>query len=198
MSAALKLEYKPAKLKKGIEYHNGIPVMMSPGRRKHGEVGRQIFLILSRSRKKGGCQIFKEDTIVKLNEDNKFIPDVAVACDKSKHKDDAYHGAPDLIVEVLSPTTAKNDRTHKKHVYGISGVKEYWIVDVDLHSIEVHLLEDDELKLNELYRVLPKWETQFLIEQQDLIPPTSFTTPVLGGVHIDLYEVFEEILPEGY
>ena len=61
------------------------------------------------------------------------IQRLAVAVDQ----DDGVHGAPDLVVEVLSPTTARNDKTVKKAAYAKSGVREYWIVDPEGKSIVV-------------------------------------------------------------
>ena len=65
------------------------------------------------------------------------------------------HGAPDLIVEVLSPGTAKNDRGYKKDLYEAAGVKEYWIVDPVLRSIEAYLLSDGKFVLDEVYALYP-------------------------------------------
>jgi Uma2 family endonuclease len=63
-------------------------------------------------------------------EDNSVIPDAIVLCDESKIKEDRkYHGAPDLVIEVLSESTAMRDKTVKAAVYASSGVKEYWIVN---------------------------------------------------------------------
>lgn len=70
-------------------------------------------------------------------------------------KKDGIHGTPDLIVEVLSPSTAKNDKGYKKELYEKSGVKEYWIVDPVMRSIETYLLADGKYVLDEFYALPP-------------------------------------------
>ena len=74
-----------------------------------------------------------------LSENDHFVPDMMVVCDREKIHHDGIHGAPDLAVEVLSPSTMKNDRTHKKDVYAKYGVREYWLVNPTDRSIEVYI-----------------------------------------------------------
>lgn len=70
-----------------------------------------------------------------------------VVCNKDIIKKDGVHGVPDLIVEVISPSTAKKDKGYKKDLYETCGVKEYWLVDTDNRSIEVYLLKKIDLCL---------------------------------------------------
>lgn len=70
-------------------------------------------------------------------------PDLIVVCDENKIGNKNITGAPDLVVEVLSPSTAKNDRLIKFNSYEKAGVKEYWIVDPYNQTIEVYLLEKE-------------------------------------------------------
>lgn len=69
-------------------------------------------------------------------------PDLIVVCDESKIGEKNIFGAPELVIEVLSPSTAKNDRLIKYNSYEKAGVKEYWIVDPFNQTIEVYLLEN--------------------------------------------------------
>jgi Uma2 family endonuclease len=69
-------------------------------------------------------------------------PDLAVVCNPDKIGDKRITGAPDLIVEILSPSTAKVDRVLKYSKYEQAGVREYWIVDPLHETVEVFLLED--------------------------------------------------------
>ncbi|HET7579560.1 MAG TPA: Uma2 family endonuclease [Bacillales bacterium] len=73
-------------------------------------------------------------------------PDLLVVCDPKKIGEKQIIGCPDLIVEVLSPSTAKNDRIFKFGKYEKAGVKEYWIVDPYNQSIEVYLHDGTALK----------------------------------------------------
>ena len=80
---------------------------------------------------KGSCYPFISPLDVQLNSDDYTVvqPDVLVLCDRSKFKDGRIFGAPDLVIEVLSPSTKKKDTQLKLFKYGDAGVREYWIVD---------------------------------------------------------------------
>lgn len=76
----------------------------------------------------------------KSNDEIKNVvqPDLSVICDKSKFSQGAYKGSPDLVAEVLSPSTAHRDRDDKLNLYRKAGVKEYWIVDPHYQTVEVY------------------------------------------------------------
>ncbi|WP_240689281.1 Uma2 family endonuclease [Ammoniphilus sp. YIM 78166] len=78
-------------------------------------------------------------------------PDLVVVCDKDKIGQKNIVGAPDLVVEVLSPSTAKNDRLIKFKSYEKAGVREYWIVDPYNHSVEVYLGDGGSFKPSGVY-----------------------------------------------
>lgn len=69
-------------------------------------------------------------------------PDICVICDESKLDDLGCNGAPDLIVEILSPKNSKHDITTKFNLYQEAGVQEYWIADIEQRMILVYTLED--------------------------------------------------------
>ncbi|WP_134701003.1 Uma2 family endonuclease [Ammoniphilus sp. YIM 78166] len=79
------------------------------------------------------------------------IPDLVVVCDKNKIGDKRIMGTPDLLIEVLSPSTAKHDRLTKYNRYQRAGVKEYWIVDPVHKTIEVYFLEGEGYKRKGIY-----------------------------------------------
>lgn len=83
-------------------------------------------------------------------------------------------GAPDLVVEVLSPGTAKLDLGPKREVYGASGVKEMWIVDGRAKKIDLYLLEGSELKL-----------------ARSIVPGEQIATPLIPDLLLDVREIFE-------
>lgn len=60
-----------------------------------------------------------------LNENDHFIPDMMVVCNRSAIRDDGDHGVPDLVVEVVSSSTADRDRVYRKMAYGKAGDREY-------------------------------------------------------------------------
>jgi Uma2 family endonuclease len=69
-------------------------------------------------------------------------PDLVVVCDDNKIDEKRIIGAPELIIEILSPTTAKYDRVIKLNKYEKAGVQEYWIVDPYNQSVDVFFLQD--------------------------------------------------------
>ena len=91
---------------------------------------------------KGTCQVFTAPVDVfldsKITGKHCYQPDVFVVCDKDKIKDDGIHGAPDWVIEILSPSTAMKDRYLKTYYYGLYGVKEYWIVDLKSKKVKVY------------------------------------------------------------
>jgi len=79
-----------------------------------------------------------------LDDDNVFQPDIVfISKQRQKFiKDDGIHGAPDIVVEILSPSTAYYDIKKKYRIYEKFGVKEYWIVDPDMKSVELYSLTE--------------------------------------------------------
>ena len=106
---------------------------MAPPTRQH----QQIILYLARKisdyidEKKGTCEVDLAPFAVFLNEDhrNYVEPDISVICDKNKLTDKGCNGAPDWIIEVVSPGSQRMDCMIKLFKYRTAGVKEYWIVD---------------------------------------------------------------------
>lgn len=80
---------------------------------------------------KGPCFPFISPVDVQLDCDDKTVvqPDVMIVCDRDKHKNGRIFGAPDMVVEILSPSTRRKDMQLKLHKYGNAGVREYWMID---------------------------------------------------------------------
>lgn len=96
------------------------------------------------------CEIFHAPFDVKLKDEkeehlNKVIPDITVVCDKSGLNEKNYVGIPALIVEILSPSNQSHDLITKMNLYQRFGVKEYWIVNPKLKSIQIYALNNEEL-----------------------------------------------------
>ena len=93
--------------------------------------------------KKGSCQAYAAPFAVKLFEDRKNIvePDISVICDRDKLTDRGCTGAPDWIIEIVSPGTSSHDYIRKLNLYANAGVREYWIVDPRTEKITVYYLE---------------------------------------------------------
>ena len=92
---------------------------------------------------KGPCFPFMSPVDVQLDCDDKTVvqPDVLVVCDRSKYRDGRVWGAPDLVVEVLSPSTRRKDMQLKMYKYAGAGVREYWMVDPEKKLVVQYDLE---------------------------------------------------------
>ena len=175
------------------ELIGGKVVMMAPASAEHVYTAGSIYNIFKNYLKGKNCIPFSDGLLVHLTDDNKFVPDMMVVCDRSKIKSDGVHGAPDLVVEVLSPSTAKNDRTHKKEVYEACGVPEYWLVSPTDKSIEVYLLESGKYILHDVYTVRPDWVlAQMTDEERDAIV-TEFKCHLYDDLIIRLDDIFGDL-----
>ncbi len=98
--------------------------------------------------KGGSCQIYPAPFAVKLFGDRTTIvePDISVICDNSKLTDRGCTGAPDWIIEIISPGTASHDYIRKLNLYADAGVREYWIVDPLEQAVFVYYLEEDKFR----------------------------------------------------
>lgn len=137
------------------ELIDGKIFMMSPRPRvEHATVCTNIASEFRSYLKGKTCRAFCDGVDVFLDINNRFVPDTMIVCNPDIIKHDGIHGAPDLVVEVLSKTTAKNDRSKKKYTYAKYGVKEYWIVDVWSKSVEVYYNQDNWFVLDNIYYYL--------------------------------------------
>lgn len=134
------------------ELINGNVVMMSPRPRlDHITVSGNIFAVFWHYLRGKPCRAFGDGADVFLDDKNHFIPDAMIVCNKDIIKDNYIDGAPDLVVEVLSPSTARQDRFRKKFAYEKAGVKEYWIVDAFYKYVEVYYNKNGNLILDKIY-----------------------------------------------
>jgi Uma2 family endonuclease len=124
------------------------------------------------------CNVYITPIDVRLNpegdDDTVVQPDLVVVCDESKEDDHGIVGAPDLVIEILSPSTASYDMGIKHDMYREAGVTEYWIVDPDEQSVRVYFRKEN---------------TDFSISKYgrgDSVP-----VGVLDGFQIDLKDVFK-------
>ena len=169
------------------ELIDGFIHFMSAPVRRHAhtlsELSFRLKLIIAKS--KGNCRIYQAPFDVRLppldsTEDDKIYnviqPDICVVCDLSKLDDRGCLGAPDLIIEILSPTTLKRDWNYKFNLYENAGVREYWIVDPKAKMATVFLLQPDG-----------DYDMGTIYESNQKVPVAIFE-----GLEIDLSEVFED------
>jgi len=129
------------------ELIDGEAFAMSPAPAwSHQEVSGNLFLQFASFLKGKQCKVFSAPFDVRLNasgrDDIVVQPDIVVICDRTKLLGTGCIGAPDMVVEIVSPGTARRDRTEKLILYQRSGVREYWIVDPDTKTMQAHILEN--------------------------------------------------------
>ncbi len=78
-------------------------------------------------------------------------PDISVICDPRKLDDSGCKGAPDTIIEIISPSNRRYDRIVKMHLYRRAGVKEYWVVNPEEPTVQVNLLDNGYMVAIEEY-----------------------------------------------
>ncbi|MDD4835021.1 MAG: Uma2 family endonuclease [Lutispora sp.] len=134
------------------ELIDGVAYNMTPApSRKHQDISGELFRQISNYLQGKNCKIYTAPFDVRLpqrdekEEDIETVvqPDITVICDNSKLDDKGCIGAPDFIVEILSPNTAKKDVREKFYLYERVGVKEYWIADPEDDNIMVFTLKDN-------------------------------------------------------
>ena len=134
-----------------IELIYGEPVMMSPPSRRHQKAVGELFAQIHAYLRDKTCQVYPAPFGVRLFEqegdqpcevDTLVEPDITVVCDPDKLDVVGCKGAPDFIIEVLSPSTQRHDRHIKFEIYQQAGVREYWIVDPEACIVQVHTLEE--------------------------------------------------------
>lgn len=96
------------------------------------------------------CQAFVAPTDVKLSDADIVQPDLLIVCDSEKLKGTHVEGAPDLIVEILSPSTAAFDRVRKMRLYAANGVKEVWLITPYPWLAEVFVLDGKSYRLTQV------------------------------------------------
>lgn len=127
--------------------------------------------------KKGKCILFNSPMDVQLDCDDHTMvqPDVLVVCDREKILDFCIYGAPDFLVEVLSPSSGWKDANLKLAKYRAAGVREYWMVDIDRRKVIVYEFEKSEMPV--------------IYGMEEQVPVGIFD----GACRIDFVEVYEKV-----
>ena len=125
---------------------NLIYAQAAPSRLHQEILGELHSIIHAYIKSKGGkCKVYPAPFAVKLDKDKSNIvePDISVICDTDKLTDRGCTGAPDWIIEIVSPYNRSHDYITKLNLYKDAGVKEYWIIDPTTSSILVYYMEDE-------------------------------------------------------
>ena len=175
------------RLKERVELIGGKIFKMSPApRTSHELVSQEINYCLLQNFRKTGCKVFTAPFDVRLQRagaaDNEVFtvvqPDLCVICDRSKIDKRGCLGAPDLVVEVLSPGSLKREM-RKFDEYEAAGVKEYWLVDYVQRSVQQFVLQNNKL-----------------VGQKPFAEEDCLQSVLFSELRIKLQEVFADIEDE--
>ena len=159
------------------EIIDGIAYNMSPAPKiKHQRISGNFYFEIKRRLKEqdAKCDIFEAPTDVVLDEYNVVQPDIFLVCDEKKITEDNIKGAPELIIEIVSKTTAYKDTKVKKDLYERFGVKEYILIYPELEIAERFLLKEGEYGSPERFN----WDEVLKLKTFD--------------IEINLWEIFEK------
>lgn len=165
------------------EIIDGVPYMQATPSREHQGILMALSAQFYNYLKGKTYRIYPAPFCVRLDAEsddkkvrNVLEPDITIVCDSSKLDDKGCKGAPDMIVEVLSPSTGKKDKLIKFNKYEKAGVKEYWIVEPESRLVNVFLLQPDG-----------RYGRTEVYSDEDKIKVSIFE-----DLEIDLKEIFEE------
>jgi len=168
------------------ELFDGFIKLMTPApSRRHQELSVSLTLQIGNFLLHKKCKLYHAPSDVRFPKDNKnkddklvytvLQPDIFVVCDLSKLDDRGCLGAPDMIIEIVSPKNSKRDLKDKFEIYQQFGVREYWIVNPNDENVNVFVLDEKG-----------KFQLVGMYAEDDKIPVNIFN----GDLKIDLTEVF--------
>lgn len=132
---------------KRAELIDGQIYYMAPPGRTHQQISGYLHSAIYSHIKEahGNCEVYASPFAVFLNKDriNYVEPDLSVICDTSKLDEKGCHGAPDWIIEIVSPSSKARDYMIKLLKYCTAGVREYWIVDPTKKMVSVYQIEQE-------------------------------------------------------
>ncbi|MEQ8168445.1 MAG: Uma2 family endonuclease [Candidatus Eremiobacterota bacterium] len=169
------------------EIIDGIAYNMSPSPSDiHQDIFRELFLELGNYFRGKKCKVYGApfDVILPLNQiddDSKIYnivqPDIIIVCDKNKISHKGCKGSPDIVIEIVSPSTASKDFIKKRRLYEKNKIKQYWIVSPEERTFLL-------FKLN---------ENEHYGEPEEYRKEDKFEVESFEGLEIDLSKIFQEI-----
>ncbi len=136
------------------ELFDGVPYIQAAPSRIHQEISLSLLIQFANYLEGKPCKVYHAPFCVRLDiekndEDVKNVvePDITIVCDSTKLDERGCKGSPDMIIEILSPTSGKNDKIIKFNKYEKAGVKEYWLVEPDQKLISVFIYIQKKIKL---------------------------------------------------
>ena len=130
------------------ELIGGIPYLMLAPTTAHQGVSGELFRQIANFLVGKQCKVFSAPLDVRLFprdgdlDDTVVQPDIVVICDREKITRRCCEGAPDMAIEILSPSSVQHDTLRKFRLYQNAGIREYWIVNTESKTLMTHLLKD--------------------------------------------------------
>ncbi len=147
---------------------------------RHQEIQTELASILRGHFRKGPCRALASPVDVRLSDLDVVQPDLIVVCDPTKVRRTHIEGAPDLVIEILSPSTEQRDRGPKLDLYARTGVREVWLVTPFPPCVEVFVLDG------------PTYRRHSAHVQTD-----TLASPTFPELKVDLAPVFDFPLEPG-
>ena len=166
-----------------VELINGVLYDMAAPSVVHQTVLSYLFseLFNFAGKNKGKFKVYPAAIDVRLDKDDKTMvqPDIVIICDKDKITDKRIEGAPDMVIEILSPSTEKKDSILKNYKYFEAGVREYWMVDPKREKIVVYYFGGDNYDIPAVYGFESKipvhiWDDKCVIDFSEIKEAISF------------------------
>ena len=174
-------DYLTWKFNERVELYLGKVVKMSPAPNlQHQRISGIIFIEIGIFLKKKPCQVFAAPFDVRLpfakskKIDTVVQPDITIICDEAKLDKQGCIGAPDIVMEILSPGNTKKEMREKLLIYQDAGIPEYWLIDPEHEFILLYHLDE-----------LGKYNSSLPFVEDDIIK-----SKVLNGFELDVKEVF--------
>ena len=186
------LAYAKASDDETYEIINGQVYMMSRPSTRHMKIELNIASNFKSYLKGKKCTPFNE-TNVFFDEDNIFVPDIIIVCNPDIIEERGIYGTPDLVVEILSKSTAVKDKMDKFAAYEKYGVKEYWIVDPFIKSVEVYLLKDGKFTRNGVYQFYTDEEYKYLNDKEKAETVFEFKVSLYDDFVVNVKDIFERV-----
>ena len=191
-NAAYSLDYEER-----YEFIEGVKTVMSPSPTwEHNVVDSTLVIIFGNYCRKKDCGIvFGDNMDIHLpDEKNILKPDVSIFLNRNLFKHGKnVHGVPDLVVEILSPSTAKKDFSVKKDAYERNGVKEYWIVNHVDKTVQVYHLVDGKYTLDHVYHVYTEDELERLEDNERAEVRNEIKVSIFDDLIVDVADIFYDI-----
>ena len=176
------------------EIIGGKKIMSPAPNLEHGYIiGRLYYVFVNYFLTHKNGYVHMDNTDVYFSEGSLYKPDLSIVL-KPNEKILAgrknIQGAPDMVVEVLSRSTRKNDLTTKKDTYEAQGVREYWIVDPYMKAISVYLLRDGKYLLDDEYILFDEDDLEDMTDAEKADIKSEVPVAVLEGLKIPLEFIF--------